>query len=57
MLLIPALRRQKQRQRQWDLYKFEASLIYSKNSRIARATQRNPDSKNKIAAVIFILHF
>ena len=53
MSLVLAFRRQEQ----VDLYKFEASLVYSKNSRIARATQRNPDSKNKIAAVIFILHF
>lgn len=29
-----------------DLYKFKASLIYSMSSRIARASQRNPVSKN-----------
>ena len=36
--LIPALRR---------LSEFEASLVYRVNSRTARATQRNPVSKNK----------
>ena len=36
MPLIPAL----SRQRQEDLYEFEASLIYKVSSRIARATQR-----------------
>jgi hypothetical protein len=39
--LIPALRRQKQA----DLCKFETSLIYKESSRTARATQRNPVSK------------
>ena len=38
MTLILALGRQ----RQVDLYKFEASLIYRVSSRTARATQRNP---------------
>jgi hypothetical protein len=36
--LIPALRRQKQ----MDLCKFEASLVYRVSSRTARATQRDP---------------
>ena len=40
MPLIPALRRQKQRQ--MDLCEFEASLVYRVSSRKARATQRNP---------------
>jgi hypothetical protein len=35
------------RQRQADLYEFEASVIYRANSRTANATLRNPDSKNK----------
>jgi hypothetical protein len=35
------------RQRQVDFYDFEASLVYRVSSRIARATQRNPISKNK----------
>ena len=34
----PALRRQ----RQVDLSEFRVSLVYGANSRIARATQRNP---------------
>jgi hypothetical protein len=37
------------RQRQVDLYKFKASLVYRLSSRPARATQRNSDSKKKIA--------
>jgi hypothetical protein len=41
MLLIPVLGRQ----RQADLCKFKASLIYRGSSRIARFTQRNPISK------------
>jgi hypothetical protein len=41
MSLIPSLRRQ----RQVDLCKTEASLVYRVNSRTARATQRNPVSK------------
>jgi hypothetical protein len=43
MHLVPALLRQ----RQVDLYEFEASLVYRVSSRTARATQRNPVSKNK----------
>jgi 3-polyprenyl-4-hydroxybenzoate decarboxylase len=43
MLLIPAFRRQ----RQVDLCEFQASLIYTVNSRTARAIQRNPVSKKK----------
>jgi hypothetical protein len=39
MPLIPALRRQ--------ISEFEASLVYRVSSRTARATQRNPVSKNK----------
>ena len=39
--LISALRRQ----RQVDLYKFEASLVYRANFKRARATQKNPISK------------
>lgn len=35
------------RQRQADLYEFEAGVIYRANSRTANATLRNPDSKNK----------
>jgi hypothetical protein len=38
--LFPAL----QRQRQEDLCKFQASLVYRASSRAARATQRNPVS-------------
>ena len=34
-------------QTQADLYEFEASLVYRVSSRTARATQRNPVSKNK----------
>jgi hypothetical protein len=40
--LIPALGRQ----RQW-ISEFEASLVYRVSSRTARATQRNPVSKNQ----------
>jgi hypothetical protein len=40
--LAPALGRQ----RQMDLLEFEASLAYKASSRTARATQRNPVSKN-----------
>jgi len=36
-----------QRQRQADLCEFEASLAYRAGSSIARATHRNPHSKNK----------
>jgi hypothetical protein len=32
--------------------KFEASLVYRVSSRTARATQRNPDSKNKQNKII-----
>ena len=39
----PALRRQ----RQEDLCEFEASLYYRASSRTARATQKNPFSKNQ----------
>jgi hypothetical protein len=42
MPLIPALGRQRQAD-----FEFEASLVYRVSSRIARATQRNPVSKNK----------
>ena len=42
MPLIPTLRRQKQE----DLLKFKARLIYRASSRTARTTQRNPVSKN-----------
>jgi hypothetical protein len=35
------------RQRQADLYEFEASLVYRVSFRIARATRRNPVWKNK----------
>ena len=39
------------RQRQADLYEFEANLVYGASSRTVRATQRNPVSKqNKIKA-------
>ena len=41
--VIPAL----ERQRQVDFCEFEASLVYKASSRIAKATQRNPVSKNK----------
>jgi hypothetical protein len=41
MPLIPALRRQ----RQADLCEFEASLVYRSSSTTAKATQRNPVSK------------
>jgi hypothetical protein len=41
--LILALRRQ----RQVDLWEFETCLVYRLSSRTARATQRNPVSKNK----------
>ena len=45
MPIIPALRRQ----RQVDLWEFEASLVYKGNSRTARTiTQRNPALKSKI---------
>jgi hypothetical protein len=33
------------RQKQVELYKFEASVIYRAGSRTARATQKNPASK------------
>jgi len=42
MSLIPAPRRQ----RQVDLFGFKVSLIYKVSSRTARATLRNPTSKN-----------
>ena len=42
MLLIPALKRQNQ----VDIHEFKASLVYRASSRTARATQRNPVSKN-----------
>jgi hypothetical protein len=35
------------RQRQVDLCEFKASVVYRVSSRTARATQRNPVSKNK----------
>ena len=41
MPLIPALGRQRRR-----ISEFEASLVYRVSSRTARATQRNPVSKN-----------
>lgn len=41
--LMPALGRQ----RQEDLCKFEASLIYITSYRTARATQRDPNSKQQ----------
>ena len=45
MPVIPALRRQ----RQVDLCKFKASLVYSASSRTARTvTQTKPVSKNKM---------
>jgi hypothetical protein len=34
-------------ERQEDLHKFQASLVYKARSRAARATQRNPVSKKK----------
>jgi len=34
-------------QRQVDLGEFEVSLVYRVSSRTARATQRNPESKQK----------
>ena len=40
--LLPALGRQN-----WQISEFEASLDYRVTSRTARATQRNPVSKNK----------
>jgi hypothetical protein len=44
MTVIPKLRRQ----RQVDLCKFKASLVYRASSRIAKAViQRNPVLKNK----------
>jgi hypothetical protein len=42
MPVIPAL----ERQRRW-ISEFEASLVYRVSSRTAKATQRNPVSKNK----------
>jgi hypothetical protein len=42
-LLIPVLRRQ----RQVELWEFEASLVCRVSSRTARATQRNPVLKNR----------
>jgi hypothetical protein len=42
MPLIPALGRQRQR-----ISEFEASLVYRVSFRTARATQRNPVSRNK----------
>ena len=42
--MIPALWRQK---KQMDLSEFEASLVYRVSSRTAKATQKNPVSKNK----------
>jgi hypothetical protein len=41
--LIPALGRQ----RQARISEFKASLVFTVSSRTARATQRNPVSKNK----------
>jgi hypothetical protein len=41
MPLIPALGRQRQ------IAEFKASLVYRVSSGIARATERNPISKNK----------
>jgi hypothetical protein len=40
--LIPSLGRQRQ-----QISEFEASLVYKVSSRIARAIQRNPVSKNQ----------
>jgi hypothetical protein len=42
MSLIPALRRQ----RQGHLCDFKTNLVYRASSQTARATQRNPVSKN-----------
>jgi hypothetical protein len=42
MTLIPSLGRQ----RQVD-FEFEVSLVYRKNTRIPKATERNPVSTNK----------
>ena len=55
--LIPALQRQKQRQRyrQGDLSEFEASMVYRASSRIVRATQKNAVSKNKTKLDLSIL--
>jgi hypothetical protein len=47
MSLITAPERQRQRQRQVDRHKFQASLVYRVSSKIARATQRNLVLKNK----------
>ena len=48
MLLIPALGRQ----RQADLYEFEASLVYRASSRTARSvTQRNPALKKETTKI------
>lgn len=44
MPVIPALRSQ----RQGDLCKFEASLVYIVNSRTVRATWRDPDSPHPL---------
>jgi hypothetical protein len=44
MPLIPAL----ERQRQADLYEFKAILLYKESSRRARATWRDPVSKNPL---------
>ena len=35
------------RQRQMDIYKFKANLIYRASSRTTKATQRDPVLKNK----------
>ena len=43
MLLVPGL----ERQRQTDLCKFKANLVYRVRTRTTRATQRNHASKNK----------
>ena len=43
MSLIPALGRQSQ----MNLCGFRVSMVYRWNSRIARATQKNPVSKNQ----------
>ena len=45
MLLIPAVRRQ--RQRQMDLCEFEVSLVYRATFRTTRAIQRCPVSNHK----------
>jgi hypothetical protein len=42
MPLIPALRRLKQE----DLFEFQASVLYKASFSSAKATQRNPVSKN-----------